>query len=145
MDFFARHFALRRCIALVLAATVTAACATWRTVQAGPEAMIARPPQPVKVELVSGGTRVLYAATLTRIELVGYGSRGDTASRVAIPFEDVTGIRVLGPAPQSTATGRGLAPTAGPWRLVIGSLAFVGLIALAAAGAASTLSHLGRR
>jgi len=143
VDFFARHFAVRRCIALVLAATVTAACATWRTVQAGPEAMIARPPQPVRVELAHGGMRVLYAATLTRAQLVGYGSRGDTASRVTIPFSEVKAIQVRGTEPHGTATGPGPWPTSGPWPVVFGSLAVVGLIALLIAGAASSWSHLG--
>jgi hypothetical protein len=90
LGFFARHSTVRRSVALLLAAVLSAGCTAWRPTTAGSEALMARHPREVRVSLERGGRVVLYAPAVAGDSLVGYREYGVNGSRIAIPLRDVT-------------------------------------------------------
>jgi len=93
--FLARHSTLRRSVALLLAAILSAGCVSWQSGTAGPYyALIDQHPEKARVSLEHGGRMVLHAPTFAGDSLVGYRRPGVEASRIAIPLRDVTRIEV---------------------------------------------------
>lgn len=91
---FARHSALRRSVALLLAAILSSGCVTWQSGIGRPDALIYQRPKQVRVALEQGGRVVLNAPWVVRDSLVGYRWPGIASSRLAFPLRDVKRVEV---------------------------------------------------
>ncbi len=89
MGFFLRHTTSRRTLALILAATLTMGCTSWRQAVGNRDALLAKSPDRIRVELDRGDPVVLHNPTITGAELAGYLRAGDEASRTTIPVRNV--------------------------------------------------------
>ena len=121
LEFFPRHSALRRTVALLLATLSPAACMSWQPVMAPQAYVTARRPDHVRAVFSGGSSIDLYAPAIVGDQLTGRRFEGNEASRISIPMERVKGVEVLKPDGHRTA-------------LLVGTVAVVGLlVALAAA------------
>jgi hypothetical protein len=118
--FFARHLALRRSVALLLA-TLLCGCVSWQPVMAPQGYVTARRPDHVRAVFNGGSTIDLYAPTIAGDQLTGRRYEGNEASRISIPMDRVRRVEVLKPDGHKTG-------------ILVGTVAAVGLlVALAAA------------
>ena len=93
MDFFARHSALRRSVALLLNA-ILCACASWQPVL-GPQGYVtASRPEHVRAVFTSGAFVELYAPAVVGDQLTGCREKGNEASRISIPMQKVARVEV---------------------------------------------------
>ncbi|MGD0992152.1 MAG: hypothetical protein ABR998_06750 [Gemmatimonadales bacterium] len=93
MNFFARHSALRRSVGLILAA-ILCGCGSWQSVTRPQGYVTAKQPERVRAVLTSGASVDLYAPSVEANQLVGYRKKGDEASRISFPMQEVMNIEV---------------------------------------------------
>ncbi len=89
MGLFHRHTTTRRTLALILAATLTMGCTSWRPAVGNRDALIATSPDRIRVSVDRGERVVLHNPSVTGVELAGYLQSGDEASRTTIPVRNV--------------------------------------------------------
>ncbi|MGD0992161.1 MAG: hypothetical protein ABR998_06800 [Gemmatimonadales bacterium] len=95
MDFFARHSALRRSVALLLATILTSGCVTWRPVPSGQSWLTAKLPAHVRATLASGQVVDLYSPAVVEKDLIGYRQADVASSRVVLPMQGVQRVETL--------------------------------------------------
>jgi hypothetical protein len=126
MDFFARHPALRRSVALILATIFSAGCVTWRTLPTPQGYLTAQRPSRARVYLTAGQQMNLYSPAVVGSDLIAYRQKGVDSSRVVIPLRDVRRVDVR----EANEEGTG-------WLIVAGVV--VGVVAYAALTMKGTL------
>ncbi|MGA2382755.1 MAG: hypothetical protein ABSG61_04900 [Gemmatimonadales bacterium] len=100
--FFARHAAVRRAVALVLAAISTTACMRWQPALNGASYVTAQRPSQVRVTLVGGDQVDVYRPAVVDSQLVGNSGSAEHWAKVAIPLSQVKSIEVPQGAPGRT-------------------------------------------
>ena len=102
MNFFTRHLALRRTIALLLAAISTAGCMRWQPAATDASYVTAQKPGRVRATLANGDRVDVFGAAVVDSQLVGDSGAVRHSARVAIPVRQVKSIEVLQLAPGRT-------------------------------------------